>query len=401
MQAFASFPEGASARDLADHLELSPKARKKASELLNKLQSSGLLRRSGEIYRMARGGRVLTGVLRQRRRKTITFIPDLPDERRKGPIRISTEDTGGAYDGDRVLVSVARSAPGEMRSAKVEMLLSRGVLKIVGRLNHGFRGSWVESLDEKFPFDIDLEGGSDGERKGKVNITEDEGNIVIVAIVAYPSGGRNPRGRIIEDLGSSDEVGMDIQVVIHKHDLPHIFPEEVLKEALRVAVPVSEKLVEGRLDLRSAPTVTIDGETARDFDDAITLQKLENGHFDLGVHIADVSHYVSEGGGLDTEARVRGTSVYFPERAIPMLPEQLSNDICSLKPKVDRLTVSALMEVDENGRVVSYEIRETVICSNERMTYTDVNKLLRHEDPQLAMRYAELILSFPDDGRTG
>jgi ribonuclease R len=137
--------------------------------------------------------------------------------------------------------------------------------------------------------------------------------------------------------------------------------------------------------------VTIDGETARDFDDAISLKKLDNGNFHLGVHIADVSFYVREGAPLDQEARLRGTSVYFPERAIPMLPERLSNGICSLNPKVDRLTMSALMEVDRRGRVVNYELRETVIRSNERMTYTDVNKLLAHADPHLAMRYANLL----------
>jgi ribonuclease R len=398
VQAFADFPDGVSAHDLASYLELGPRSTKKVSDILNRLQSSGLIRRSAEVYRMARGGRVLVGVLRQRRRKTITFVPDQPDERRKGPIRLSPEDSGGAYDGDRVLVSVSRSMPGEIRSAKVEMLLRRGLLKIVGRLHHGFKESWVESLDEKFLFDIDLEGEGEvkgkGKGKGKGVVSEDEGSIVIVEIVSYPSGGRNPRGRLVEVLGFSDDPGMDIQIVIHKHDLPHIFPEEALIEAARVAIPVNEKLIEGRLDLRSVPTVTIDGETARDFDDAITLRKLENGHFDLGVHIADVSHYVKEGGALDSEARVRGTSVYFPERAIPMLPEELSNDICSLKPRVDRLTMSALMEVDEKGHVVSYELRETVIQSNERMTYTDVNKLLRHEDPQLAMRYAELIPLF-------
>jgi ribonuclease R len=144
------------------------------------------------------------------------------------------------------------------------------------------------------------------------------------------------------------------------------------------------------LYLRGEPTVTIDGETARDFDDAISLKRLDNGNFLLGVHIADVSFYVREGAPLDNEARLRSTSVYFPERAIPMLPERLSNGICSLNPKVDRLTMSALMEVDRRGRVVNYKLRATIIRSDERMTYTDVNKLLTHADPQLAMRYAEL-----------
>jgi ribonuclease R len=153
---------------------------------------------------------------------------------------------------------------------------------------------------------------------------------------------------------------------------------------------VTNYQIAGRLDLRREPTVTIDGETARDFDDAISLKRLDSGNFHLGVHIADVSFYVREGAPLDSEARLRGTSVYFPERAVPMLPERLSSGICSLNPKVDRLTMSALMEVDRRGRVVNYKLRETVIRSNERMTYTDVNKLLTHADPKLAMRYADL-----------
>jgi len=184
---------------------------------------------------------------------------------------------------------------------------------------------------------------------------------------------------------------MDIQIVIHKHDLPHIFPDEVIEEAEAVSPVVTKDQIAGRLDLRGQPTVTIDGETARDFDDAISLKRLDNGNYHLGVHIADVSFYVREGAPLDNEARLRGTSVYFPERAIPMLPERLSSGICSLNPKVDRLTMSALMEVDRRGRVVDYQLRETVIRSDERMTYAHVNKLLSHADPQLAMRYAKLL----------
>jgi ribonuclease R len=184
---------------------------------------------------------------------------------------------------------------------------------------------------------------------------------------------------------------MDIQVVILKHDLPHIFPDEVLSEAEVISPEVTDEQRAGRLDLRGTPTVTIDGETARDFDDAISLSKLDAERFSLAVHIADVSYYVREGTAIDAEARLRGTSVYFPERAIPMLPEHLSNGICSLNPQVDRLAMSALMEVDGDGQVVKYELRETVIRSDERMTYTDVNRLLRHDDPALARRYAPLL----------
>lgn len=377
-------PEGISARDLGEALYLNRIEQKSLKELLNRLQGIGLLRRHGDEFRLSESRRALVGAIRQRRRKTISFVPDDSSQRARGRIRVAPEDLNGAFDGDRVIASVSPHARDNERTARVEMILRRGRLRVVGRLHHGFRESWVESLDEKFPFDIELE--------GKRAAEADEGWIVVAEITGYPVAGHNPTGRIVEQLGaSSDEPGLDIQIVIHKHDLPHIFPDEVLEEAEAASPVVTEDQIEGRLDLRDTPTVTIDGETARDFDDAISLKKLDNGNFHLGVHIADVSYYVRENTALDQEARLRGTSVYFPERAIPMLPERLSNGICSLNPKVDRLAMSALMEVDRRGAVVNYELRETVIRSAERMTYTNVNKLLTHADDALAMRYASLL----------
>jgi ribonuclease R len=377
-------PEGLSARDLGEMFDLNRAGQKAVSEFLNRLQSVGLLRRHGQEFRWSNSRRALIGTIRQRRRKMISFVPEDLEERVRGRIRAGSEDLNGAFDGDRVVASMARTAGERDREAKVEMILQRGCLKIIGRLHHGFRESWVESLDEKFPFDIEVEEKEAAELE--------DSWVVVVEITGYPSAHHNPTGRIIEQLGaSSDEPGMDIPIVIHKHDLPHIFPDEVLEEAEGVSPVVTDAQITNRLDLRSVPTVTIDGETARDFDDAISLDRMDNGHFHLGVHIADVSHYVREATPLDQEARLRGTSVYFPERAIPMLPEKLSNGICSLNPKVDRLAMSALMEVDRRGRVVKYELRETVIRSNERMTYTNVNNLLTHADPHLAMHYADLI----------
>jgi ribonuclease R len=374
-------PEGLSAHDLADSLELNRPGRKALKELLNRLESMGLLRRYGQNYRLSGSQKVMTGLIRQRRRKMINFIPDDVGQRVRGRIRVEPEDLNGAFDGDRVLATV--STLQRERYGRVGMILRRGRLRIIGRLRHGFRESWVESMDEKFPFDIEIEG------KPETGLAD--GWVVLVEVTSYPVARRNPTGLIIERLGAaSDAPGMDIQIVIHKHDLPHIFPDEVIEEAEAVSPVVTKGQLAGRLDLRAEPTVTIDGETARDFDDAISLMRLDNGNFLLGVHIADVSFYVREDSPLDSEARLRGTSVYFPERAIPMLPERLSNEICSLNPKVDRLTMSALMEVDGRGRVVNYKLRETVIRSDERMTYTDVNNLLTHADPKLAMRYAKL-----------
>jgi ribonuclease R len=376
-------PEGLSVRDLADLLDLKRPQQRALTQLLNRLQSVGLLRRYGQEFRWSHQQRALLGTIRQRRRKTIHFIPEDPAARKLGRIRVEPEDLNGAFDGDYVLASLSRPAIRNEREARVEMILQRGQLKVIGRLQHGFREAWVESLDEKFPYEIDLLGSEAKELS--------DGWIVLVEITGYPAAPRNPQGRIVEALGaSSDEPGMDINIVIYKHDLPHVFPDEVLAEAEAISPVATEEQCAGRLDWREVPTVTIDGETARDFDDAISLKRLDNGHFQLGVHIADVSYYVRAGTALDQEARLRGTSVYFPERAIPMLPERLSNGLCSLNPQVDRLAMSALMEVDRRGRVVNYDLRESVIRSNERMTYTDVNRLLTHAEPQLAMRYADL-----------
>src|SRR5262249_30062932 len=285
----------------------------------------------GNTFRWRPSNRVLEGSIRQRRRKIINFVPDALKERLKDRIRIPSEDSAGAYDGDRVIVSIARSPATGVREGRVELILKRSLLRIVGRLHAGFRDHWVESLDERFPFDIDIDNQS---RR------IDDGSVVLIEVTAYPVAGRNPRGRVIELVGaSSSEPGVDIQIVILKHDLPCIFPPEVIEEASATAPEVTVDQSEGRLDLRSVPTVTIDGETARDFDDAITLRQTEHGSFDLGVHIADVSYYVRPGSALNQEARLRGTSVYFPERAIPMLPEALSNGICSLNPRVDRLSL--------------------------------------------------------------
>lgn len=384
LEALRESDEGLTAADLAGLFELNRSGQKALQQLLNRLEGTGLLRRRGQAFRWSQSGRALVGAIRQRRRKVISFLADEREDRARGRVRIEPEDLNGAFDGDRVIAVISASRRDGERLGKVEMILRRGKMKIIGRLRHGFRDSWVESLDEKFLFDIDID------RKDAAPF--DEGWIVAVEVTGYPAARQNPRGRIIAGLGAtSDAPGMDIEIVIHKHDLPHIFPEEVIAESEAVSPVVTEKQLAGRLDLRDTPTVTIDGETARDFDDAISLKRLDNGNFHLGVHIADVSYYVREGTPLDQEARLRGTSVYFPERAIPMLPERLSNGICSLNPKVDRLTMSSLMEVDERGRVVQYELRETVIRSNERMTYTDVNKLLTHADPQLAMRYAGLL----------
>jgi ribonuclease R len=220
-----------------------------------------------------------------------------------------------------------------------------------------------------------------------------EGVVVDVEITDWPSATQNPRGRVIEILGEEDDFGVDVEIMIRKFHLPHRFPPEVIEEAQAIENVILARELRHRRDYRQLPIVTIDGETARDFDDAVYVRQLENGNYELQVHIADVAHYVTPNSPLDQEARLRGTSVYFPDRAVPMLPLELSTDICSLRPHVDRLVLSCTMEIDHHGEIVGYELNEGVIRSAERMTYTAVNAVLEG-DPEMRKRYAPLLANF-------
>ena len=215
--------------------------------------------------------------------------------------------------------------------------------------------------------------GAEAQRK----TWDDLENVVVeVEIIQWPSATQSPRGRVTEILGYEDDFGVDVEMIIRKHHIPHIFPAEVLEEAQEINPVVPQKEIAARRDFRHLPIVTIDGETARDFDDAVLVTRLDNGNYELQVHIADVAQYVDDGSAIDEEARKRGTSVYFPDRAVPMLPLELSTDICSLRPDVERLVLSCIMEIEPNGEVAYYELAEGVIRSAQRMTYTDVNAII-------------------------
>jgi ribonuclease R len=224
-------------------------------------------------------------------------------------------------------------------------------------------------------------------------LPELDGAVVDVQLTRFPRGGIAPTGRVIEILGRPGEMGVDVEIIIRKHHLPHVFPDDVLAQTRSEPQTVPEAQLAGRRDFRNLSIVTIDGETARDFDDAVHVSILPNGNYELQVHIADVANYVERGSPLDREARARGTSVYFPNRAVPMLPEELSNGICSLNPKVDRLVMSAVMEMDASGKMVRSEFAPGVIRSVERMTYTNVNKVLEG-DAEMSARYRPLVEDF-------
>jgi ribonuclease R len=220
------------------------------------------------------------------------------------------------------------------------------------------------------------------------------GQMVVVEINRQAAAGQPPRGAVTEVLGPIDEPGVDTEIILRKHDIPVEHGPETLAEAARIGSGVTPTDLDGRTDFRDRIVVTIDGEHARDFDDAISIERLPNGHYWLGVHIADVAHYVKEGSTLDREAYERGTSVYFPERAVHMFPEALATGVCSLNPQVDRLVQSCLMEITGKGDVVRHEIHDGVIRSNERMTYTAVNAILTDKDPETRSRYAALVPTF-------
>src|SRR5712691_10542993 len=220
------------------------------------------------------------------------------------------------------------------------------------------------------------------------------GEMVTVELTAWPTSTRAAIGRVTDVLGDIDAPGVDTEIIIRKYGIPDAHSDEAVAEAVRVGTAVSEKDIRGRTDFRRVPTVTIDGEHARDFDDAITIDRLPNGNLWLGLHIADVSHYVQEGSALDREAYDRGTSVYFPERAVHMFPSELATGLCSLNPHVDRLVQSCFMEVGGRGQVVRHEFHDGVINSDERMTYTAVNGILTDRDPALMKQYAPLVPMF-------
>ena len=370
-----------SANDLADALNLTAPQREQLQKYLEKFVKLKMAAFEKQRYYRKQSQSLLIGTLRCTRSGFAFVTPDDERERERGDLFIREDDMSTAMHGDKVIARVTgRAARG--REGAIESVLRRANRTIVGRFFKEGKEGFVMPLDERI-FEVIVIPTT--ETRGA-----QEGEIVNIEITRPPTPDRPPTGRIIEVLGDDDTPGIDLEIIIRKHRLPNIFPQAVIDEAEAIKDSISAEEIARREDLRDWLTVTIDGETARDFDDAVSLEYLPNGRARLGVHIADVSFYVREGGNLDAEALRRGTSVYFPERAIPMLPEHLSNGICSLKPQVDRLTMSAILELDVKGRVVDYRLTPSVIHSSERMTYTAVNEILTNSEGETAERYAHV-----------
>jgi ribonuclease R len=314
-------------------------------------------------------------------------IPDQtePGEERRD-IYVAAANLSEAMHGDRVVARVERQTE-RGAEGRIIRILERSQATIVGRYEVDDAGlGYVVPFDRRVLTDVQVPTGQSS--------SAEPGEMVLVEITRWPTATRGPVGRVVEVLGRIDEPGVDTQIIIRKFGIPDRHSEEAIDEATRLGTVVKERDLKGRTDFRSVTTVTIDGEHARDFDDAITIERLPNGHFWLGVHIADVSHYVKEGSALDEEAYERGTSVYFTERAVHMFPSELSTELCSLNPQVDRLVQTCLMEVDRHGAVVRYEIHDGVINSDARMTYTAVDAILTDRDPETMFEYQPLVPMF-------
>jgi ribonuclease R len=388
-------------REVVRFLDLDSDDRRSLQHFLDELDSQSVIHRIKRgNYALPAKENLVSGVLTCHR-AGYGFL--VPDDRSvcKEDIFVPARNMEDALHGDRVLIKIAkkkkpmrggfrRRAGRQDQEERVEgtvvRVLERKSTTVVGRYYEHPRFPFLVPLDARIIHDIRSPFHAS---KGAKN-----GQIVAAALTAPPGRYQQPEGRVVEILGYPGDPDLEYRIVEHKFGLPVQFSAEALEEAARIPDHVLEGELEGREDFRNLPSVTIDGESARDFDDAISLEKLPSGHYLLGVHIADVSHYVGEGSALDLDAWARGTSVYFPDRAIPMLPGALSSGICSLRPKIDRLVFSVLMEVDGKGNVVRRRFSEGLLRSRERMTYTSVARILVARDPAERERYSELVPMF-------
>jgi ribonuclease R len=422
-------------KQLIREMKLDGRERRQLAERLQALVKAGTLIAIGrDRYTLAEHAaahqNLITGRLSMHR-DGYGFV--IPNARQRGAISsdvyISPQGIGSAMHGDQVLVELGRKKEDGRSEGRIVSVLRRGNPTVVGTFRSGSRYNVVTPMDEKITQEVIIPRGMEWPRRAaaqpvswpnahraaaqtKTHVTpqkrqqerdrviggearrrdwEDlEGLVVEVEITEWPSPTENPRGRVVEILGYENDFGVDVEIIIRKYHLPHRFPVAALQEAQQFESAIPSTEVRNRRDYRALPIVTIDGETARDFDDAVTVRRMSNGNFELQVHIADVARYVREGSPIELEARLRGTSVYFPDRAVPMLPIELSTDLCSLRPQVDRLVLTCAMEIDHQGEILIYTLNEGVIRSAARLTYTNVNLILEG-DQALRRHYHELV----------
>lgn len=382
----------AGTRELLQLLKIPKEERAAFRRILKGLVADGdLIKIRGERFGLAEKMDLYVGRLETHPNGFGFVRPERDLESGAGDIYVPAHALNEALHGDRVVVRLERLKSDGRVEGRIIRVLERAHSSLVGRYDQAAHGvGVVVPFDRKILMDIFIPSGQEKQAT--------PGDMVVVEITRFPTGTRGAIGQVLEVLGDIDAPGVDTEIIIRKFGIPDAHSEESVTEAVRLGTAVKERDLAGRTDFRHLQTVTIDGEHARDFDDAITIEKLPNGHYWLGVHIADVSHYVREGSSLDREAYERGTSVYFPERAVHMFPSELSTGLCSLNPHVDRLVQTCFMEVTPRGEVVRSEFHDGVINSNERMTYTDVNAILTDRNPALIERYRSLVPMFESMG---
>ena len=372
-------------QELVAVFDINPDEYKPFKKALKSMEKEGLIvRTKKDKFALPERLGLITGKIQVHQKGFGFLIPEVEGEK---DVFIPSSCMNGAMNNDKVIVQITRDdLNGKKREGEVSEVLERANTKVIGIYEDSRNFGFVVPEDTRLNQDIFIS------KKDKLNAKN--GDVVICEVTKWPEKRRSPEGIIKEVLGQKGEKGLDILTIIKKYGLPEEFSAKVLDYAENISEEIDEKEYKRRKDIRNLRMVTIDGEDAKDLDDAVSIERLDEDRFRLGVHIADVTHYVREKNPLDKEALKRGTSVYLIDRVIPMLPKKLSNGICSLNPKVDRLALSCFMTIDRNGKVLAHEIEETVIRTSERMTYTDVTKILENNDEELIKRYDYLVDDF-------
>ncbi len=368
--------------ELAIYFNIGKKDFKDFFKILDNLEKDGLIiKTKNDRYSLIDGDYLVAGTIEGNERG-FGFL--LPIDKTRPDIFIPAENMNTAMQGDKVIVNITKRGEGSKREeGEVLRVIERNKAPIVGTFEDNISFGFVIPDNRAYSYDIFIPKAKTLNAKTKQK--------VVVEITTYPELGKKPEGRIVEVLGYLEDKGTDILSVIRQFNLPEDFPEKVLKIAENIDQEVEKEELAKRADLRNLKTFTIDGFDAKDLDDAVSIEKMENGNYYLGVHIADVTHYVKDKSPIDKEALNRGNSVYLIDRVIPMLPKELSNGICSLNPNVDRLTLSVLMEIDNKGKVVNHEILESVIKSSQRLVYDDVSDFLEDGDKNAEVKLRKLL----------
>lgn len=362
-----------SMREILSSLQVSADQRPTLRNLLKQMSRDGMLikLKKGK-YGLPSKMKLVTGRV-QGHADGFGFV--IHEEEGQPDLFINPRKMREVMHGDRVMCRIEHTSGGRAEGSIVR-IIERGQQTLVGIFDRTSHLAYIVPVEKRLNCEISIPGKQTGGAK--------RGEAVVVEITSYPTKNLPAEGKVVEVLGAPDDPEIEIEMIIRKNGLPRQFPLDAAEEAKNVPTKIPEEEIQKRLDLRDKTIFTIDGETAKDFDDAVSIEKKPKGNYILGVHIADVSHYVRPGSPLDREALERGTSVYFPDRVIPMLPHELSNEICSLKPREERLTLSCIMEFDSHGNRVKYEIKDTVIKSASRLTYTQVAGMLEPKDAEVS-----------------